>query len=545
MAKIQRKPPGAPAAPRAGAVLYLMCAVLFVIPVILFFPTRHHEFFDVDDPPYVTENRAVQMGITRESAAWAFTAVHSANWHPLTWLSHMLDCQFFGLDPFYHHLTNVWIHGLNAVLAFLVFRQMTGAFWRSAFVAAVFAVHPLDVESVAWVAERKNVLSTFFWFLTMGLYARYAKRPTAPAYGWVALSLSLGLMAKPMLVTLPVILFLLDRWPLNRVQSTGSLVLEKVPLLILAAASSVITVVAQKSDAAMYSLKAISLSDRVINALFSYLKYIGMMVWPVDLAYFYPYDRASLTPWNALGCAAALAGITAWGLYANRRRPYLAVGWFWYLVSLLPVIGLVQVGSQALADRYTYVPLIGIYIAIAWGINDLTTSMKRGKLACAMAALVSLTLLAGTTWNQAGLWRDSLTQYTHTIRVTRNNDVAHYNLGTLHMKNGNYAEAVSHYSESIRVNERDPWVLNNLGYALHRLGKRQEAVVQYRKALGLKPDYARAHYNLGNALAEEGIFAEAGKHFAESLQYDPANDQSRRNLERIRDILTRQGVPSS
>ena len=541
--KVKRRP-SLPAVPPPRflniPVHYLVALFLFVVPSALFFQVRHHEFFDVDDPPYVTQNAHVQMGLARESIGWAFTAIHSANWHPLTWLSHMLDCRLFGLDPFHHHLTNVYLHSANAVLLFLLLRMLTGALWRAAFVAAVFAVHPLAVESVAWVAERKNVLSTFFWFLTMALYARYVRRPTGRAYGWVALSLALGLMAKPMLVTLPVVLFLMDFWPLNRAgppRSVQSLIFEKIPLMALAAASSAITIVAQKSDAAMYSLKAISLSERLVNALLSFIKYIGLMVWPGGLAFFYPYDRAALTGLNALGFGAALAAVTGMAVASFRRRPYLAFGWFWYLVTLLPVIGLVQVGSQALADRYTYVPLIGLYVIIAWGVHDLTCGVRGARITAAVAAFVVIAALARATWVQTGLWRDSVTMYTHAIRVTRDNDMALYNLGNLYLKSGRYADAVEHYSESVRINDRDPWVLNNLGYALHRAGNRKEAVVQYTKAIQLKPDYGRARYNLGNALAEEGNYAEAEKQFAEAVRYDPANQHARANLEKVRAIL--------
>ncbi|MBL7207805.1 MAG: glycosyltransferase family 39 protein, partial [Desulfobacterales bacterium] len=411
----------------------VVCLFLALTVLAVYWQVGNHEFVNYDDKDYITENQHVQAGLTLKSIAWAFTSTHAGNWHPLTWLSHMLDCQIYGLNPCGHHFTSVFFHILNSILLFLVFKRMTGAFWKSAFVAALFALHPLHVESVAWAAERKDVLSAFFWMLTMGSYIRYVERPGTNRYLLVLLFFALGLMAKPMLITLPFVLLLLDYWPLGRFhvrkpeaaqpseekpqkdtkskkrksrkrlaknavqakKTTGSdyqwslalsLLWEKIPLFVLAAASSVVTFFVQQSGGAVRSLDALPLFVRISNALVSYISYIVKMILPHNMAILYPHPK-DFSIWQVAGACLLLACISFIAIRSMKRYPYFAVGWLWYLGTLVPVIGLVQVGLQSMADRYTYIPLTGIFIIIAWGISDLAAKWcyKKEWLAAATA----------------------------------------------------------------------------------------------------------------------------------------------------------------
>ena len=400
----------------------------------VFGQTLHFEFVNFDDDTYVYENPEVSQGLTFKGIIWAFTRFHSFNWHPLTWLSHMLDCQLYGSNPGGHHLTNILLHAVAAILLFLVLRQMTGALWRSAFVAAVFAVHPLHVESVAWVSERKDVLSGVFFMLTIGTYVRYARQPWSPAhYGLVALLFALGLMCKPMLVTLPILMLLLDYWPLNRFsnftpQVFFRLVAEKIPLFALAAVSCAVTIFAQTD--AIKSFDQISLPLRVGNALVSYAIYLKQMFWPSNLAVLYPFPSHGEVIWKMILASIVLFSISASVFVLRKTRPYLLVGWLWYLVMLVPVIGIFQVGTQAHADRYTYLPQIGLYLLLTWTAVDLCAGWRFRRVVLGGSSTVILVALIFCARAQASYWQNSESLWTHALACTSDNFIAHNNLGT-------------------------------------------------------------------------------------------------------------------
>jgi len=513
--------PGGNIGMRSHRFELVVCLFLIVGTLTVFWQVQHHDFIDLDDHLYVTENNHVQAGLTKKGVIWAFTTFHAANWHPLTWLSHMLDCQLFGMRPGMHHLTNLLFHILNSLLLLLVLRKMTGAWWRSAFVAALFALHPLHVESVAWVAERKDVLSTFFWLLTMWVYAHYAERPTFDRYLLVLLSFALGLMAKPMLVTLPFVLLLVDYWPLGRLQlgqscndgnlrikksSAFRVVWEKIPFFVLAAMSGVLTLLAQQKAGALRTLDIIPLKIRTANALVSYISYIGKMIWPHNLAVFYPHP--GIVPmWQAVGAGLSLICLCVLSVMfvrAGRRFPHLAVGWLWYLGTLVPVIGLVQVGSQAMADRYTYVPLIGLFIMISWGFYDLVRGWKNRRMVLAISTGVVLLALMACTWSQVRLWKNSTLLFKHALNVTDNNYKARNLLGIASERQGRLKEALRHYSEALRIKPEYADAHNNQGVALARQGRLKEAISHFSEALRIKPDYVDAHNNLGVALEQQG-----------------------------------------
>jgi hypothetical protein len=505
-------------------------------------------FIDLDDSEYIYENPQVRAGLTLDGAAWAFTTTHAANWHPLTWLSHMADVQVFGLEAGRHHWMNVLIHALNAVLLFLVLQYTTGAPWRSATVAALFAAHPLHVESVAWVAERKDVLSTFFWLLTMGLYAGYVQRPGVWRYLTVTLSFALGLLSKPMLVSLPFVLLLLDYWPLGRLawrdpsdtastpvsrHSISRLVLEKVAFLVLAVGSSIVTYAAQASKAATASLEHFPLGARASNALVAYVLYLVKTVWPTSLAVFYPHPSsigAQIPMWQPLAAAALLSVLTLVALWYGRLRPYLAVGWLWYVGTLVPVIGIVQVGSQAMADRYTYVPLIGIFIAVAWGIPELLGGWRYRQPVLAALGTAAVLGLWVTTWAQTAHWRDNGSLYTHAIAVTHKNWLAWNNLGNDHLNRGDFRRALSSFQEALRIKPdyADAWY--NAGIALGRLQDYPRAIAAYQEALRLDPANADGWVYRGLAHQAIGQYAEAIACYESALRLRPADAIALNNL---------------
>jgi tetratricopeptide (TPR) repeat protein len=489
----------------------------------------------MDDNLLVYENPQVLAGLSKEGAIWAFTQYHAEYWHPVTWLSHMLDCQLFGLRPGLHHLTSLLFHLANCVLLLLILRKMTGALWRSAFVAALFAIHPLHVESVAWVAERKDVLSAFFWFLTIWAYARYAEQPGLKRYLLVLLFFGLGLMAKPMVVTLPFVLILLDYWPLGRLQlhtvrtvsdfdiptsSLFHLVREKIPLFVLTAVTIVATVVVQEKVGALKSLEAFPLTTRIANALVSYTGYIAKMIWPHNLAVYYPHP-GTIPVWQVAGSGLLLLCISVMVIKAAKNRPYLAVGWLWYLGTLVPVIGLVQVGSQAMADRYTYLSLVGLFIMIAWGLPSLLAGWRHGRNAFAIASAILLLGCVAGTWRQVGHWQNSITLFQHTVNVTSDNHFAHNNLGVALARGGRLGEATYHYSQALRIKPDRAEVHNNLGNALAAQGNVDRAVDHYYQALEIDPNNARAYNNLGNLLANQGKTEEALNHYTEALRLEP------------------------
>jgi len=490
-----------------------------------------HGFVDLDDDQYVFENPHVRGGLTWEGVGWAFTTMWMANWHPLTWLSHMVDCELFGLDAGYHHLMGVLLHLVNGVLLFFVLRRMTGAVWRSGMVVALFLLHPLHVESVAWVAERKDVLSTLFFLLTLWAYAGYAARPGWARYGLVVAFLGLGLLAKPMLVTVPFVLLLLDDWPLERFGKAGlkRLVGEKVPLFLMAAASSVVTFVAQHRGGAMGMTYGVPFGTRVENALVSYVSYLWKMVWPVGLGVFYPY-RIQVPALEWLGALAVLVGISMGVIWASRRRPYLGVGWLWYLGTLVPVIGLVQVGEQAMADRYTYVPLIGVFVMGVWGVGELVASRRR--VLWGAVGLVGVVLLGCMvrTWIQVGYWKNGITLFEHALEVAQDSALAHNNLGVALAEEGKLEESIPHYQQALQINPRYERAHYNLGLAMARQGKLDDAMTHYQEALRINPRFSVAHNNLGVMLAQQGRQEEAIAHYREALRFTPDHVTAHFNL---------------
>ncbi len=515
-----------------------VCVFLAVITWLVFGQTLHHDFINYDDNDYVTKNVQVSRGLSWEGIVWAFTHVHSANWHPLTWISHMVDCQFYGLNPRGHHLTSVWLHAFTAILLFLLLRQMTAALWRSAFVAALFAVHPLHVESVAWVAERKDLLSGLFFMLTAMAYTHYTRAPTVRRYALVVIVFALGLMCKPMLVSLPLVLLLLDYWPLQRLPAfisrraddrniLGRLVLEKLPLIGLGLASCAVTVVAQR--AAMQPVTRMSFPDRLANASLAYVDYVRQMFWPKNLAILYPWEEARLTVLNIGFSLALLAGISV-GVFLLRRHRYLVTGWLWYLVMLVPVIGILQVGNQARADRYTYLPQIGLYLLITWGAARFCAGWRhrRVPLAALGCAVVGAFVVLGRA--QAAYWRDSEILWRHALACTTDNIIAEGNLGEACHVNGKNDEAMMHFENSLRINPRQAAIHSSLGTLLLEIGRVDESLAHLREAVEIEPNFGDAQYNLGNTYLQMGEAREAVTHYQKALEIDPNDIQAMNNL---------------
>ena len=519
---------------RAAIALALAVATLAV-----YAPTVRHGFVDYDDDVYVFRNPHVLAGLTAESVAWAFTTMEVSYWHPLTWISHMLDCQIFGLRPAGHHLTSLALHTANVVLLFVVLAHLTGGVWRSALVAALFGLHPLNVESVAWVAERKNVLFAFFWILTLGAYGWYVRRPGPARYLAMAAGTALALMSKPMAVTLPFVLLLLDFWPLARMSRPAfvRLFMEKLPLILLAALSSAAAIQAQLQVGAVVAVDALPPGERLANAVVSYLAYIGKLVWPARLGVFYPHRESSLPTAQVVAIGTVLVLVTAAALRAARRAPYLAVGWLWYLGTLLPVIGIVQVGTQAMADRYAYVPAIGLFIAVAWGVAALA-ARRPAPRGLAVAAAVILVALAARTLVQIRAWRDSASLFAATIAAVPDSWVAHYNLGNAWMAAGRTAEAEAEFSETVRLRPRFARGHNNLGDALDALGRHERAIAAYQEAIRVNPDLVEAYNNLGTSLAALGRLQEAEVPLREALKRQPEFVEAWLNLGIV---LRRQG----
>ena len=523
----------------------LIIVILTAATLLVFWRVTGHDFIMFDDEVYVTQNDQVQKGLSRQGAAWAFTTTHANFWHPLTWLSHMLDCELFGLNPAGHHFVGLLVHLLNTLLLFVVLHWMTRALWPSAFVAALFAWHPLHVESVAWVSERKDVLSTFFWILTLGAYARYVEHPRVLRYLLVLVLFSLGLMAKPMLVTLPFVLLLLDYWPLgrfnlgplsweagrpdNRRTPASHLVLEKIPFFALSAAACVAAYMAQARGGALKGASLFPLGVRAANAVISYVSYLEKMIWPHDLAVFYPHP-GTWPGWQVAGAVLLLLAISALAAAAVRKAPYLAFGWLWYLGTLVPVIGLIQVGDHAMADRYTYVPLIGLFIMVAWGAADLTRNWPRRRLVLSVAAAAVFCALAAGSVRQLKHWENSVTLFRHTLHATKNNYVAHTNLGMLSAGQGKLDEAMSHYADALRIKPDLVEARMNMGAALAAQNKFEEASRHYLRVLQIKPDFAAAHYNLGNLFAAQGKTIPAVSHFQRALLLEPDDAEAHNNL---------------
>jgi tetratricopeptide (TPR) repeat protein len=504
----------------------LVVAGLSLLILLVFGQVGGDSFINYDDDLYVYENPHIRGGLTKEGISWAFTTFDAANWHPLTWISHMTDVQLFGLDAGWHHRVNVLFHLANTALLFLVLWRMTGGLWRSAFVAALFAVHPLHVESVAWIAERKDVLSTLFWLLTMGAYLGYVRRPSVWRYLPVFVFLALGLMCKPMLVTLPFVLLLLDWWPLGRLslRTLGLRVLEKAPLFGLSAFSCVITYIAQSQGKAVVSLGRITIGPRLSNALLSYAIYLEKAVWPSSLAVFYPHPAtigAGIPAWKVAGAVLLLAGISFLALRERQRRPYLAAGWLWYLGTLVPVIGLVQVGAAAHSDRYTYVPLIGVFLAAAWGVSELLPKRRWRQWVPGVSAGAVLAALAVAAHVQVGYWRDNFTLYSRALAVTERNWLVLSNLGAAYGNRGEPLVASTYFREALRIRPEYAEAWYGLGLATGRLGRQQEAIGCYREAVRFKPEYALAWYSLGLTQAGLGQFEEAIASLRETVRITP------------------------
>ncbi len=587
--------------------ILLIYLLLTVASLLAFLQVSHCDFISYDDSTYVTENVHIRNGISVEAIRWAFTTGYASNWHPLTWLSHMLDVQLFGLDPRWHHLTNLLFHLANTLLLFFVLHRMTRAPWKSAFVAALFAIHPLHVESVAWVAERKDVLSTFFWMLTTGAYIHYVENPRLKNYLVVLILFVLGLMAKPMLVTLPFVLLLLDYWPLQRfglnslpfskgVGGIGGFVTdhlpflkrtngdfanhpplpkggrgdfktqvststpnqpvsekrkkgksakrhstqaalpssapvlprsvlrpllqEKIPFFALAALSSIVTFIAQLKGGAVKTVDVLPLGVRISNALVSYTIYIGKMLWPTHLAIYYPHPGMR-SFWQVLGAVLILGAVSTMVFRTAKRFPYLAVGWLWYAGTLVPVIGIVQVGNQAMADRYTYIPLIGLLIMAAWGIPELLKKWRHHKEALVVSSALILPCLFVATCIQTGYWRNSITLYDHALKVTSRNATMLNNRGVVYSQLGNLPQAVSDYDRAIEINPEyaDPY--SNRGVAHSRLGNLPQAISDYDRAIEINSEYADAYINRGFAYGQFGDFQQAISDYSRAIEINP------------------------
>ncbi len=466
-----------------GRSEWLIAAALAVATLAVYAQVINHQFINLDDNLYIWDNPMVISGLTLKGLAWAFTTFHAANWHPLTWLSHMLDSQLFRMNAGGHLFVNALIHVANTLLLFFFLKRVTGARWRSAIVAALFALHPLHVQSVAWAAERKDTLSTFFGLLCLLAYARYVEKPSWKKYALVAVWLALGLMAKPMLVTWPFVFLLLDYWPLRRLEWRPAegierfakdwlpLVREKLPLFCLVIPSVIVTHIAQARWGAVADLIALPFSWRLANALVSYAKYLLLTFWPDRLAVYYPFSFSGIPAWQVVAALVVLAAITAVALREARRRPYLITGWLWFLGTLVPVIGLVRVGAEAMADRYTYIPSIGLFIALVFGLADLANTWRIGRIPIASASAMTILLLGSLTAYQISWWRDSVTLFERTLSVTSDNAMVQYNLGCALYEQGKIAEAIPHFAEAVRINPNDRHALTNMGMALRKRGE--------------------------------------------------------------------------
>jgi protein O-mannosyl-transferase len=520
----------------------LFSVALILLPLLVYWQVQAFEFIDLDDPLYITENPTVRAGLSKQGFVWAFSFNDIGYWHPLTWLAHMLDCQLYGLHPKGHHLNNLLLHIASTILLFLSLNSMTGQTWKSAAVAAAFSLHPLNVESVAWVASRKGVLSTFFWMLAIWSYARYAKSPRIGTYVMVVIAFALGLLSKPVVVTLPFALLLLDYWPLARLRigepstfneipilSDGSpkrasvlhLVAEKIPLFALSAVTVYITYHSSLQKGLIIARENLPLSLRIENAVVSCVKYLIKMMWPADLAVFYPFPQ-EFPLWQFTGAASLLLGITCFVFWNRRRAPYLVLGWFWYLGTLVPVIGLVQQGLwPAFADRFAYIPLIGLFISAVWGVSDLVGRSRLSQTLGFAAGSLAVLVMGIGAWIQADYWQDSVHLFQRALAVTKDNHLAHYALGQTLQKSGDLVGALFHVSKALQIMPENAQFHDALGAVLLEQGKPEEAIVHLSKAVELVPDYAVAHLHLGNALSAKGLDNDAVVHYLDAARIKP------------------------
>ncbi len=511
-----------------------VCAALIAITWAVFGQTSQYGFVNYDDPAYVSENRQIQAGLSWQNIKWAFTHVHSHNWHPLTTISHMADCQFFGSNAGAHHFVNVLLHSVSAVLLFLLVQQITAAFWRSAFVAAVFAIHPLHVESVAWISERKDVLSGLFFMLTLLAYVRYTRKPNVSRYAAMTILFGCGLLSKPMLVTVPAILLLLDYWPLNRLQRPAAsgqrpakLVMEKIPLFVLSLGSAIATLIAQRGG--IMEMAHLPFTWRVANAASVYLVYIWQMFWPINLAAIYPHP-GQLPFWEAAGAGALVVLLTALAFVSRKRSPYFLTGWLWYLIMLLPVIGLIQVGSQAHADRYTYLSQIGLYLAFVWGVVEFLQPVRYRREIFATLAPILIALLGWRAWIQTGYWRDTERLWKRTLAVTGRNDFAHFALGEFLLKVHRLDEAISQFEIVLAGHPNDPDLNFQMGYALMEKGDLDPAIRHFETSLKFRPDNPDTETDLGNLLLKADRIDEAVEHYRNVVRREAWSPLAHYNL---------------
>ena len=519
---------------------FLILAILFI-----YYQTKNYDFVLLDDDVYVTENPFVAGGFHSENIKWAFLNSHGGFWIPLTWLSYMIDSQLHGLQPGYYHMTNLIFHICNTLLLFFIFRQMTGEVARSWFVAALFAVHPVHVESVAWISERKDLLFAFFWLLTMGSYCYYVKRPGLWRYFLIILFFIAGLMSKPMIVTLPFVLLLLDFWPLGRLRlkkfswaktaypktPPAKIVLEKVPLIMLSFGAGVLTLLKQQAHGAVSSLESFPFSHRLSNALVSYVKYMAKMVWPHDLASVYPYPN-SIPLWQIVAACFLLGLISYLIINHFTDHPYLSVGWLWFLGTLIPVIGIIKIGSHSMADRYTYMTFVGLYIIIAWGIPEIFNFFGFKKIVLSLSAAVAIVVLMLAAKNQTATWQNSIRLFTHAIEVNDDNYLAHRNLGLAFAYQGKLNPAMAHFLKAVKINPKSARSYNDIGTCLMITGKFDDAISYFKKALHLQPNFAKAHNNLGLVLMAKSNYREAATHFREALRIAPELASARQNLQK-------------
>lgn len=511
--------------------------ILVAITLAAFWDLQLSDFVSFDDHDYILWNSHVNSGLSVGNLIWAFTSSHSFNWHPVTWLSHMLDAELFGINPAAHHWNSMLLHIANTLLLFWLLRILSGAYWRSAAVAVLFAVHPLHVESVAWASERKDVLSGLFWMLTLLAYVRYVRRPGRVRFSIAVLLFAFGLMSKPMVITLPFVLLLLDFWPLQRLLSQSSqrdkgwsvflrLCKEKVPFFVLSAFSSVLTYLIQKASGAV--VVQLPLSTRISNGLVSYVRYIFKMFWPVDLTCFYPYRV--LETWQVLGSSLLLLSITYLFVRFRRTHPYLLVGWLWYLGTLFPVIGLIQVGEQAIADRYTYIPLIGLFLAVCWSVASFVGRMPLPRIIAGSVIALLLLPLLFLTREQVEHWRDSLSLFRHEVRVNPGSFLSHFHLATALEEQGRLEEAAEEYSRALGI--RPDFQLGHYTFAnaLVRVDRQHDALRHYSRAIELNPLDYKAHNNKGSVLLRQGRYKEAAHHFSEALRSRPEDRMLQRNL---------------
>jgi tetratricopeptide (TPR) repeat protein len=551
--------------------------VLIFATVAVYAPVATYPFFTFDTVDFVTDNPHIENGITAHNVMWAFTSVDAYNWHPLTWLSHIVIADFFGMSPRAHHLANLAIHSASGLLLFILLLRLTVALWRSIFVAALFALHPLHVESVAWVAERKDVLSAFFCFLTLFLYAGYVAKPITVRYLLTFLSFVFGLMSKSMLVTLPILMLLLDFWPLNRFQNSGydkglsqlikrliTLTKEKIPFFVCSLFAGLVTLYAQNSGRVMIDLRELPFQLRIENALIAYVKYIGKTFWPQDLAFFYPFPSV-IEWWQIISSLFILLLISIVAIRIKNRSPYFVVGWLWFLITLLPVIGLIQVGGQAMADRYSYIPITGLFIVVVWGFPEFTSGIRYWRTILALLAITVIFVSAALTRQQLSYWQDSISVFRRTLQVTKNNyeihsilgtvladkgdlDTAlaehfealrinpgysgvHNNLGLTFAARGDYEAAIRQYFEALKLNSENFDAHYNLGLVFQKTGNLDAEIFQYQEALRINPNFTRPYNNLGIAFAKKGELDKAIDQFQRALKVNPGNTKAQNNLE--------------